>query len=495
LSGYRCLLPLGAGEGGGSSLGGSLCRAVVAVSGDAAVWFGREVWVPVSDDDDLRASGDGDPARSGATRDLAGVVAHLRAAVELVGSLAAGPLDGAEVGAVLVEARAVLQQLEGGLGRLGRRFEFSGAWQEDGDKNAKCWLARRTRRAKRDEERLLQLGEDLAVWPNLAAALDAGEVHVGHVELLAGLANSDRYGEAYRLTEDLLLEQARTMYWAEFCQYIREWKLRADEDGAERDAASDAAARYLRITPGLRSTGLVDGELTATARETISNSLERIEDELFRSDWDEAKERLGRDPGLHELGRTKAQRLHDALEEMAVRAHTVPKGAKRPEPLLSIHLGLDMLAKACELDSGEPLTPGQVAPLLNRALIERIVWDGPARILEIGEKRTFTGALRRAIHARDRTCRFPGCDTPGKWCDVDHHQPWSRDGKTIQANGGYGCGHHNHLKADTPPDQLAWDWEPRRWVLPHIPQQDDGDTRTDNRGDDPGHDPPLADTG
>jgi hypothetical protein len=429
---------------------------------------------------------DGAPADSGEAGGLADVVEHLRAAAELARSLTTGPLEGAEVGAALVAARAELQRLEGGLGRLARRFEFSGTWRENGDKNAKSWLARRTRRSKNDEERLIQMGQNLAVWPNLAAAFDAGEIHVGHVEKLAELGDSSRYGEKYQLTEDLLLENARTMHWAEFCRYIREWKLRADEDGAERDAATDEKARYFRIAPGLRGTGLVDGELTATQRETVTNALERIEDELFQADWGEAKERLGRDPQHQELGRNKMQRMADALEEMAIRAHTALKDGKRPEPLLSIHLGLDMLERACELDSGEPLTPGQVAPVLDRALIERIVWDGPARILEIGEKRTFTGALRRAIHARDRTCRFPGCDTPGKWCQVDHHQPWSRNGKTVQANGVYGCGYHNPLKGDTPPEQLGWDWEPRRWVIPHFP---------DPTAEEPGDDPPLAATG
>jgi hypothetical protein len=38
--------------------------------------------------------------------------------------------------------------------------------------------------------------------------------------------------------------------------------------------------------------------------------------------------------------------------------------------------------------------------------------------------------MRRALHARDRGCRFPGCDAPSAWTDAHHIQPWARGGAT-----------------------------------------------------------------
>ena len=71
---------------------------------------------------------------------------------------------------------------------------------------------------------------------------------------------------------------------------------------------------------------------------TIVNvTLQAIEQELFEADWAEAKERLGRDPLVTELGRTPAQRRADAMVEMAIRARTAPAG--RPPARTPVHHG------------------------------------------------------------------------------------------------------------------------------------------------------------
>ena len=38
--------------------------------------------------------------------------------------------------------------------------------------------------------------------------------------------------------------------------------------------------------------------------------------------------------------------------------------------------------------------------------------------------------IRRALHARDRGCRWPGCTTPPQWCDAHHRHPWADGGRT-----------------------------------------------------------------
>ncbi len=45
-----------------------------------------------------------------------------------------------------------------------------------------------------------------------------------------------------------------------------------------------------------------------------------------------------------------------------------------------------------------------------------------------------TGALRRAVTARDRHCAFPGCDTPPAACQVHHLRPKARGGPTKLGN-------------------------------------------------------------
>jgi hypothetical protein len=92
--------------------------------------------------------------------------------------------------------------------------------------------------------------------------------------------------------------------------------------------------------------------------------------------------------------------------------------------LVTIYCGYETFAgRILELADGTVLAPGTVAGLLDEALIERIVFDGPSRVIDVGEARLFTGALRRAIEVRDRHCTAPGCHAPAQQCEVDHIVP------------------------------------------------------------------------
>jgi hypothetical protein len=112
--------------------------------------------------------------------------------------------------------------------------------------------------------------------------------------------------------------------------------------------------------------------------------------------------------------------------------------------------------RICQLADQTVVTPGTVAKLLDEALIERVVFDGPSRVIDVGQARCFTGALRRAIEVRDRECQWDGCHVPYPHCEVDHIQPHAQGGPTTQTNGRLGCGPHNRHKGNQtgrePPD-------------------------------------------
>ena len=104
------------------------------------------------------------------------------------------------------------------------------------------------------------------------------------------------------------------------------------------------------------------------------------------------------------------------------------------------------------------VTPGTAAQHLAEADIERIVFDGPSRVIDVGAtRRFFRGALRRAIEVRDRTCFHPFCDEVPERPEVDHIHEASKGGETTQVNGRYGCRFHNlwayrHPNKDSDPD-------------------------------------------
>ncbi len=214
---------------------------------------------------------------------------------------------------------------------------------------------------------------------------------------------------------------------------------------------------------------LLQGELDPVGGTIVQTELERLAAALHRDD-----KQAG-------ITRTRSQRLAAALVMMAERSAARPNDAKRARALFRVTIGDDSVARLCELGNGTVVTPGQLVPYLDRADLESILFDGPSTIISVSRRRTFTGALREAIIARDRRCQHPsGCDEPADRCDIDHLVPYSQGGPTSQFNGDPGCPPHNRipeLRGNAPPprpsrkitrlDQLAGRY---RWHATHVPE-------------------------
>ena len=98
----------------------------------------------------------------------------------------------------------------------------------------------------------------------------------------------------------------------------------------------------------------------------------------------------------------------------------------------------------CELEDGSPLALQTVRRLAcDASLVQLLERDGQP--LAIGRKtRTIPPALRRALHARDRGCRFPGCGSR-RFLDAHHIEHWADGGATELDNLVHLCGHHHRL--------------------------------------------------
>ena len=61
--------------------------------------------------------------------------------------------------------------------------------------------------------------------------------------------------------------------------------------------------------------------------------------------------------------------------------------------------------RICELANGTVVAPAALVRWLESAWLERVVFDSPSRVLDVGvAQRLFTGATRRAVEVRDREC-------------------------------------------------------------------------------------------
>jgi Domain of unknown function (DUF222)/HNH endonuclease len=98
----------------------------------------------------------------------------------------------------------------------------------------------------------------------------------------------------------------------------------------------------------------------------------------------------------------------------------------------------------CELDHDSPIAAETARRLTcDASLVALLEQDGQP--LGIGRKtRSIPPAIRRALAARDRGCRFPGCGAR-RFVQAHHIEHWADGGATSMANLVHLCHHHHRL--------------------------------------------------
>ncbi len=286
--------------------------------------------------------------------------------------------------------------------------------------------------------------------PATEAAWFAGEIGEAHIESLASART--RAPEQFDADEESLVEHALELCHRDFLRVVTYGTQAADPDGVEDDAQAQREARRLHLSQSLDGMWFLDGVLDPMSGEVVSRVLGAIERELFEADWAEAKQLKGDKVCVADLARTPAQRRADAWIEMAKRATAMPAGARLPEPLITVFVGYETFAgRICQLAGGTVVTPGSVLPWLTEAHVERIVFESPDRVQNVGvRRRLFTGATRRAVEARDRECFSEFCEAPAEACEIDHVEPYSEGGLTTDDNGRPACDYHNRHRKRSP---------------------------------------------
>jgi len=123
-----------------------------------------------------------------------------------------------------------------------------------------------------------------------------------------------------------------------------------------------------------------------------------------------------------------------SLQELPLDSNGIPDGGRLAD-LRFARVGRD----------GTPVPMGSVTYLLCDAAIQLMLTDDRGAPLRLGrEQRLFSKHQRRALIARDRHCRAPGCDIPATWCEAHHVVPWSSGGYTDVGNAILLCSFHHH---------------------------------------------------
>jgi 5-methylcytosine-specific restriction endonuclease McrA len=144
-----------------------------------------------------------------------------------------------------------------------------------------------------------------------------------------------------------------------------------------------------------------------------------------------------------------AQKQADALALVAETAlhHGIDPGAPGERYQVVVHVDAPVLVDAdapgqSVLDDGAHVS-AETSQRLACDASRVVMRHGPdGRIVEVGARtRTIPPALRRALHHRDRGCRFPGCGL--RFGQGHHIRHWAHGGPTTLSNLAMLCRRHH----------------------------------------------------
>jgi Domain of unknown function (DUF222)/HNH endonuclease len=315
-----------------------------------------------------------------------------------------------------------------GLRRL-RRFDSGQGYAPSGALTARAWLRWQLNLTTNTASERVAIARKLAALPKTEQALGDGDISYRHVALIAETAGQlgDKFGGQ---AETILVDTSKEVDPWRLQRAIWHLKHCLDSDGVLKDANKANSRRFLHLSQTFDGVYRIDGWLDAEGGAVLNTALDSV---------------MG--PWLEGDDRSATERRADAAVEMARRQLD---GGQLPEvagqkPHLAVSVDMATLSKepgsmAAELEWSQPIPAETARRLACDAAITPII-DGEAD----HTSRVVPGATRRALIARDRGCRFPGCDCPPAWTDAHHVKHWADGGPTTLDNLILLCRRHHRL--------------------------------------------------
>ncbi|MDQ3991891.1 MAG: HNH endonuclease [Actinomycetota bacterium] len=378
-------------------------------------------------------------------------MSELRSAIEALRGEVLSELPDAVVEEDFAEVHRACEQLQ--VERLRRLVEIERRrlFERDGHVSAAAWLRTRFKVTHGAARADLRLGRALEEMPATRRALADGEISASVAGILVSVREANP--QEFAADEGFLVESARLHSTNDLKKVAAYWR-----DAVERERGADGEdklreRRRLHVSTTFLGMVRVDGDLDPETGECLLTALRAVMDA-------EARSRPKDDPDP----RSPAQRRADAVEEVCRQwldlADRPTVAGERPHVTLVVDAsglgeggkgreqapGERDLGPMAELEHTGPVGPEVLSRLLCDASVARVVLAGGSEPLDVGRKCAVVPApMRRAVVARDRRCRFPGCGRPPAWCEAHHVVPWEDGGPTAVANLVLLCRSHHRL--------------------------------------------------
>jgi len=341
------------------------------------------------------------------------------------------------LGNEIAELSAHLDAATARLLDLIREFDARQGWN-NGFRTCAAWLSWRVGLGPGAAREHVRVARALGTLPLLAQALARGELSYAKVRELTRVATPE--------TEDRLLAVGRAGTAEHVERIVRGWR-RVDRKAEAREAAQRHKSRALHVYPDEDGMVTIRGRLEPEVGALLMQALAAARETLYQR-------ARANDAGAGTVDvpagtSTMEQKQADALALLAETAlhHRLDPGAPGERYQVVVHVDAAVLADADQagqsvLEDGIRVPAGTSQRLACDASRVVMRHDENGRVLEVGARtRTIPPALRRALHHRDRGCRFPGCGV--RFGQGHHIRHWAQGGPTTLSNLAVLCRRHH----------------------------------------------------
>jgi 5-methylcytosine-specific restriction endonuclease McrA len=341
------------------------------------------------------------------------------------------------LGDEIAELSAHLDAATARLLDLIREFDAREGWNT-GFRSCAAWLSWRVGLDAGTARERVRVARALGTLPLLAAALARGELSYAKVRALTRVATPE--------TEERLLAVGRAGAADHVERIVRGWR-RVDRNAEARETARRHTSRALHVYQDEDGMVTLRGRLAPEVGALLVQALTAARETLYQRA--RGNDAAANTPDVSAETPTMAQQQADALALLAETAlhHGIDPGAPAERYQVVVHVDAPALADPDEpgqsvLEDGTHVpaeTSRRLACDASRVVM-RHARDG--RVVEVAARtRTIPPALRRALHHRDRGCRFPGCGL--RFGQGHHIRHWAQGGPTTLSNLALLCRRHH----------------------------------------------------
>ena len=324
------------------------------------------------------------------------------------------------LGDAIAELAARIQAATYELLVLIREFDEGEGWNQ-GFRSCAHWLNWRTGLDLGAAREKVRVARALADLPRLSAAMQRGALSYSKVRALTRVATPANESE--------LLDFARCATAAHVERLVRAWR-RVDRVAEAADEKRRHENRHLETWVDDDGMVVIRGRLSPEVGAVVRRALEAAADRLHADSAADVEISAG-------------QRRADALGLVAESglAADLDRGTAGDRYQVVVHVDEETLTSDHD-GTGQSALDDADGLRVSAETSRRMACDAAAvvmrhnragLVLDVGRKtRTISPAIRRALTARDRRCRFPGCQV--RHCDAHHVRHWAEGGATTLDN-------------------------------------------------------------